>query len=113
MVSLAADQRWLLMLCQVLIGCGFGISWGFLSQAVMEAARPGERDAASALLPTLQSGGYAIGAAVSGLVANEAGMAAAVTADAIVHAATWVFGIAALLGTLGFLASFGVRPGGR
>jgi len=113
MASLAAGQPWLLMPCQVLIGTGFGISWAFLSQAVMEAARPGERDAASALLPTLQSGGYAIGAALSGLVANEAGMAGAVTADAIIHAATWVFGIAALLGTLGFLASFGVQPGGR
>ncbi|MGF6229356.1 MFS family permease [Inquilinus ginsengisoli] len=113
MAALATGQPWLLMLCQVLIGAGFGISWAFLSQAVMEAARPGERDSASALLPTLQSGGYAIGAAVAGLIANEAGMAAALAPDAITHAATWVFGIAALLGTLGFLASFGVRPGGR
>ena len=113
MAALATGQPWLLMLCQVLIGAGFGISWAFLSQAVMEAARPGERDSASALLPTLQSGGYAVGAAVAGLIANEAGMAAALAPDAIVHAATWVFGIAALLGTLGFLASFGVRPGGR
>jgi len=113
MAALATGQPWLLMLCQVLIGAGFGISWAFLSQAVMEAARPGERDSASALLPTLQSGGYAVGAAVAGLIANEAGMAAALTPEAIIHAATWVFGIAALLGTLGFLASFGVRPGGR
>ncbi|WP_225769287.1 MFS transporter [Inquilinus sp. Marseille-Q2685] len=113
MAALAGGQPRLLVLCQVLIGAGFGISWAFLSQAVMEAARPGERDAASALLPTLQSGGYAIGAAVSGLIANAAGMAAALTPEAIIPAATWVFGIAALLGTLGFLASFGVRPGGR
>ncbi|MGK9232604.1 MFS transporter [Inquilinus limosus] len=113
MAAVATGRPWLLMLCQVLIGAGFGISWAFLSQAVMEAARPGERDAASALLPTLQSGGYAIGAAVAGLIANEAGMAAALTPEAIIPAASWVFGIAALLGMLGFLASFGVRPGGR
>jgi MFS family permease len=111
MVALMSGQPWLLMLCQVLIGAGFGMSWAFLSQAVMEAAQPGERDAASGLLPTLQSGGYAIGAALSGLVANEAGMARAVDAAGIVHAASWVFGIAALLSTLGFLASFGVRRG--
>jgi predicted MFS family arabinose efflux permease len=111
MVALVSGQPWLLMLCQVLIGAGFGMSWAFLSQAVMEAARPGERDAASGLLPTLQSGGYAIGAALSGLVANEAGMAGAVDAAGIVHAAAWVFGVAALLSTLGFLASFGVRRG--
>ena len=63
MAALVLDQPWLLMLCQMLIGTGFGVSWAFLSQAVMEAARPGERDAASALLPTLQSGGYAGGSA--------------------------------------------------
>lgn len=108
-VALVAGQPWLLMLCQILIGAGFGVSWAFLSQAVMEAARPGERDAASGLVPTLQSGGYAIGAAVSGLVANQAGMAGAGGAAEIIHAAAWVFGIAALLGSLGFLASFGVR----
>ncbi|MGO4725855.1 MULTISPECIES: MFS transporter [unclassified Inquilinus] len=113
MVALVSGQPWLLMLCQILIGTGFGLSWAFLSQAVMEAARPGERDAASGLLPTLQSGGYAIGAAVSGLVANEAGMAGAGGAAEIIHAAAWVFGVAAVLGTLGFLASFGVRRGGR
>lgn len=108
-VALASGMPWLLVLSQILIGTGFGVSWAFLSQAVMEAARPGERDAASALLPTLQSGGYAIGAALAGLIANQAGMAAAVVPAEIIHAAAWVFAAATLLSILGFLASFGVR----
>ena len=71
--GLAIDRPLLFLVGQITSGSGFGFAWGFLSQAIMETARPGERDRATALVPTLQSAGYAIGAAFAGLVANNAG----------------------------------------
>lgn len=73
------DSLWAVIAGQVSIGMGFGASWAYLSQTIMEAARPGERDRASALLPTIQSAGYGIGAAIAGLVANSFGLAGAVS----------------------------------
>ena len=71
----------------------------FLSQAVMEDARDGERDRASASLPTLQSAGYAVGAALAGLVANAAGYTVTDT-DAVRSAAVTVFAVSAAIGLL-------------
>jgi MFS family permease len=71
--GLAIDRPLLFLAGQITSGSGFGFAWGFLSQAIMETAREGERDRATALVPTLQSAGYAIGAAFAGLVANNAG----------------------------------------
>ncbi|WFU49086.1 MFS transporter [Sinorhizobium terangae] len=66
------DYR-LVFMSQIAIGMGFGISWGTLSQLLMDASPTEERDKTSALLPTLQSAGYAIGAAVFGVTANALG----------------------------------------
>lgn len=90
---------------QVLIGMGFGASWAYLSQTIMEAARPGERDRASALLPTIQSAGYGIGAAIAGLVANSSGLARAVSGADIENAMVAVVATGAGLGLLGLLAA--------
>ncbi|CAN7522255.1 MFS transporter [Phyllobacterium sp. LjRoot231] len=100
----SGDMPLVVMLGQILIGTGFGVSWGFLSQTVMESARSGERDRASALLPTLQSVGYAIGAAVSGLAANAAGYPEATTPDALRDATITIFIVSTIIG-LGALAA--------
>lgn len=96
---------------QIAIGAGFGIAWGFLSQHVMEAAPESERDRASALVPTVQSAGYAIGAAVAGLVANAAGYPTAAGAEQLVTSAVWVFGAAAAIALLSLATAIRlVRP---
>lgn len=100
------DEPLVVMLGQVLIGTGFGISWGFLSQTVMEAAKSGERDRASALLPTLQSAGYAIGAAVSGLAANAVGYPLAKTPDALREASIMIFAVSTIIGLGALIAGY-------
>jgi MFS family permease len=92
------------MLGQLLIGTGFGVCWGFISQTVMESARGGERDRASALLPTLQSAGYAIGAAVAGLAANAARYPTATTPEALRDATITIFVVSTVIG-LGAMAA--------
>ncbi|QLF69647.1 MFS transporter [Peteryoungia desertarenae] len=71
----------LIVLGQITIGAAFGVSWGYLSQMLMDVTPDAERDKTSALLPTLQSAGFAIGAAIAGLIANTAGFDAKADAD--------------------------------
>ena len=66
----------LMLLGQLVTGAAFGLSWGALSQMVMEEAGD-ERDVASGLLPVVMSAGYGIGAALYGLAGNLAGFAEA------------------------------------
>ncbi len=84
LIGLLSGSIAFVLLGQVIIGTGFGLCWATLSQVVMETAEPDDRDRATALVPTVQSAGYAIGAAVAGLVANSAGLPGALQAGAAV-----------------------------
>lgn len=72
--AIKLELLWLVYPSQMVVGAGFGISWGTLSQLLMDSADSDDRDRTSALLPTLQSVGYAIGGAAFGLLANVAGL---------------------------------------
>ncbi len=96
-VALWTGVVWLIPLAQALIGSAFGICWGTLSQLMMDVSSDAERDRTSAMLPTLQSAGYAIGAAVWGFVANASGFAEAAAPDTIRHAMLVVFSVSAIL----------------
>lgn len=104
--TLAVPRHALLLLlgAQVTIGVGFGIGWGFLNQAGGQAAAETERDLAAALLPTTQNAGYALGAALAGLIANTTGYARELALGAG-HGGTAVFAVGTALATLAALAS--------
>lgn len=105
-LAILLDVFWMVIAAQALVGTGFGISWAYLSHTIMETARPGERDTASALLPTIQSAGYGIGAAIAGLAANTAGLAVAQTSESVRVAMIAVFVVCAALSVLGLFAAF-------
>ncbi len=69
----------------VLVGAGIGMCWVFVAQRVMSDARKGEETVAASSIATVQQMGFAVGAAIAGLVANASGLADDVTA-----AAFWV-----------------------
>lgn len=106
MVGLQVDQVAVVVIGQFVIGSGFGISNGYLNLTIMEAASDEERDRASALLPTTQSTGNAIGAALAGVAANAAGMAAAVSAAAIKLAVVPVYVLGAVTAILALVAAW-------
>ncbi|MBB3235216.1 MFS transporter [Phyllobacterium endophyticum] len=108
-LGFSMNMALVVMLGQILIGTGFGVCWGFVSQTVMESARSGERDRASALLPTLQSAGYAIGAAVAGLAANAAGYPAATTPEALRDATITIFIVSTVIGLGAMAAGYALR----
>ncbi|MAS03986.1 MAG: MFS transporter [Ahrensia sp.] len=72
-MGVATDALTPVIAGQVIMGIGMGLNWGPICQLLMSRAGDAERDRTSAMLPTLQTAGYALGAAVFGLVANLAG----------------------------------------
>lgn len=95
----------LLVVGQVAIGMGFGISNGYTMLTIMEASSDAERDRTSALLPTTQSAGNALGAALAGVAANAAGYAHAVDDAAILAAIVPLFVMAIIFAGLAFFSA--------
>ncbi len=79
------------------IGGGFGVSWAFLNQEVVRHTPRGEADLAAGLVPTVLTGGFALGAAFAGLLGNLGGVTDPLTAEAARAATATVFA-----GGLGF-----------
>jgi MFS family permease len=73
-----------------LVGAGIGTCWAFIAQRIMSGARKGEEDLAASSVATVQQAGFALGAALSGLAANAAGLSAGLSRTDIASAAFWV-----------------------
>jgi MFS family permease len=95
----------LLILSQLVIGAGFGMSSGYVLLTLIEATGDAERDRTSALIPTTQSAGNAIGAAIAGLAANSAGYAVATSTDEILATTVPIFVTAAVIAALAGVTS--------
>jgi len=106
-ITMTVDVLWLAYPSQVVIGVGYGISWGSLSQLLMDRSDAGERDKTSALLPTLQSTGYAIGGATYGLIANVSGLREGLSGEPLRQVLIPLFVVA--LGVALFSVFFGLR----
>jgi MFS family permease len=105
LVSLQWTIPALLVVAQLAIGMGFGISNGYTMLTIMEASTSAERDRTSALLPTTQSAGNALGAALAGVAANSAGYANAQDSSAILAAIIPLFAVAVIFAGLAFMAA--------
>jgi MFS family permease len=105
--GLLADWH-VLLLCLAIfgIGAGIGICWAFVAQRIMSGARTGEEAVAASSVPTMQQMGFALGAALSGLVANAAGFAVELPREAMAHVALVVpvsFALSAAIGCVAAL----------
>ncbi|WP_256751409.1 MFS transporter [Mesorhizobium sp. Mes31] len=95
----------LILMCALLQGGGFGIAWPFLTRVIVASARHDEQTIASAAVPTMQRIGYAVGAALAGIVANASGFSEGLNHDAAANVATWLFLAFVPLGIVGCLAA--------
>lgn len=109
LLAIRNDVPWAIVPCQIAIGTGFGCCWSFVSQAIMESARPGERDAATTMLQTVLSSGFAVGAAIAGLSVNSAGFAPQLGAEGVVQPMTRAILVGVCIGSFAILAAWGVR----
>jgi MFS family permease len=85
-----------------LAGAAYGVSWSFISRAILAYAPEDERGLASSSLGAAQQTGTAVGAALSGAVANLSGAVGdTFTAEAARGVGVWVFLAALPLALLG------------
>jgi hypothetical protein len=95
----------------ILQGGGFGIAWPFVTRIIVAAAAPAERTIASSAVPTMQRMGYAVGAAIAGIIANAAGFSKGLNAETAAGAASWLFVAFLPLAALGCVAGWRAAKG--
>jgi MFS family permease len=88
---LSNDQLAELIAAIIFLNGGMGMMWGYTIKRVVGAASAGERDRTAALLPITQQSGFALGAALSGLIANSLGLESAVSSEQFQQIAYWLF----------------------
>lgn len=103
-VGLGLHRLEAVMAGHLLMGVGFGINWGPICQLLMELGTSEDRARTSAMLPTLQAAGFALGAAVFGLVANAAGLGTQASSELLHDALLITFVAACASGFLALLA---------
>ncbi len=90
-VSLPSGSLLALLFSVVFMNGGFGMMWGFIIKRIVGAASVGDRDRTATLLPIAQQTGFALGAALSGLIANGLGLSENLPADELKLIAFWLF----------------------
>jgi MFS family permease len=95
--------------CAILQGGGFGIAWPFVTRSIVAAAPEAERTIASSAVPTLQRIGYAVGAALCGIIANAIGFSQGLSGETAANVAVWLFLAFVPIGIVGCAAAWRLR----
>ncbi|MDW6024999.1 MFS transporter [Mesorhizobium sp. BAC0120] len=103
--SVPAGSIPLILACAMLQGGGFGIAYPFVTRIIVSDAPEGERTIASSAVPTMQRIGYAVGAALAGIIANASGFSEGLSGATAAGVARWLFVAFVPLGMLGCLAA--------
>ena len=93
---------WLVVTSAFIGTAGFGMIWGYVIKHVVASAGRHDRDRASSMLPSTQQTAFAIGAALTGLIAGSLGFERMSQPGELRTAALWLFGAfvpPALVGT--------------
>ena len=75
----------------IFLNGGMGMMWGYIIKRVVGAASVGEKDRTASLLPITQQSGFALGAALSGLIANSLGLESASSSEQLQQIAYCLF----------------------
>ena len=82
---------WLVVVAAFFGTAGFGMMWGYIIKLVIGHALPEDRERAGSLLPSAQQTGFALGAALTGIVANGLGFEHLTEVEEYRTAAFWLF----------------------
>jgi len=82
---------WLIACFGFLQGGGFGMAWTFMLRRITALCPANDHERVASALPTVQTLGYALGAAYVGILANAAGFSENGTASEIADVAYWTF----------------------
>jgi MFS family permease len=111
MLAVPNGPLWLIAVLAFFEGVGFGMAWTFILRRATGLAVAEEKDRLASAIPTVQRLGYAVGAAYIGIVANAAGFADHIGAEAARSVGFWIFAGSLPLAGLGLAAAWAfTRP---
>jgi MFS family permease len=90
-IVVPAGPVWAIVFGAVMLGAGFGFAWSFIARRVVSAAHDDEKERAAGALPTMQMLGYALGAAIVGIIANGIGFTLDGDIDIAQSVGRWIF----------------------
>jgi MFS family permease len=90
-LTLPGQPLWMIVIASMIGGSGFGMMWGFIIKRIIGNASTNEKARASSLLPMTLQSGFALGAAIAGIIANSLGLSDTMNNDGIRHVAFWLF----------------------
>ncbi len=102
-ILLPHGPLWAVAVTTVISNGGFGMMWGFIIKRLVGTAPAEDRDRAGSMVPITQQTGFAMGAALSGFIANGFGLSEDMTVEGIQRVAYWLFAAfvpAALIGNV-------------
>jgi len=76
----------------ILIGGGIGTAWAHVGAAILSSGRPDEGAVTASMIPSTQLFAVSLGAALSGVIANAAGLGGGASKPAAALAGAWLFG---------------------
>ncbi len=82
---------WLIVVAAFFGTAGFGMMWGYIIKLVIANADDGDRERAGSFLPSAQQTGFALGAALTGIIANGLGFEQMTQPEEYRIAAFWLF----------------------
>ena len=94
----------------MLVGIGIGICWAHIGTAILSSARHDEGGLTAATIPSTQLFAIALGAALSGVIANAAGLGGGASKDAAALAGMWLFGGFVAAPLAAFVMALRLRP---
>lgn len=93
----------------IALGMGIGQCWPFVAHRIMSGAKAGDEAVTASSVPTVQQTGFALGAALAGVVANSGGLVAGLADDGMAHMAFWVPASFVVPAAIACLASLRLR----
>ena len=94
----------------MLVGVGIGTCWAHIGTAILSSARPDEGALTASMIPSTQLFAVALGAALSGVIANAAGLAASASRPTAALAGSWLFGCFVAAPLAAFVIASRLRP---
>ncbi len=82
---------WAIVATVIIANGGFGMMWGFIIKRIVGAASSDEKNRTASLVPITQQTGFALGAALSGVIANSLGLGEDSASESIRQIAFWLF----------------------
>jgi MFS family permease len=76
----------------LLVGLGIGICWTHIGAVILSSGRADEGAVTASMIPTTQLFAVALGSALSGIIANQAGLARDASSGTAALAGAWLFG---------------------